>query len=78
MSKKRTTTKTPEEREALHQMMREAAERRREANRMTPEELAEFRAWNAELDKQMLPNHRHLLMSEVRAARARAAQGEAP
>ena len=62
-------SRTPEEKNLLRQQRRELARQRREANRMSPEELAEFKAWNAELDKQMLPDKRHLMMSVIREQR---------
>ena len=62
-------SRTPEENELLRQQRREIARQRREANRMSPEELAEFKAWNEELSKQMLPDKRHLMMSVIREQR---------
>ena len=68
-SAKNSRTLTPSEVAYMLQYAREAAKKRREANRMSPEELAEFKAWNAELDKQMLPGKRHLMMSVIREQR---------
>ena len=36
---------------------------------MSPEELAEFKAWNEELSKQMLPDKRHLMMTVIHEQR---------
>ena len=62
MSKPSVTKLSPAEWEAELRWAREEAGKRQAANRMSPEKLAEFKAWVEEKTSQLLPGRQHLLV----------------